>query len=541
MRILHITDFHIDNPTGDKENLREGFYQEFIDRFHSSVSQAGLGKIDLLINTGDFVNIGKTENFDHAKQVLDYTINKFGVESSQVAVAIGNHDFKLKEPGTLAEKRAPFLTFSDGYSPGAFLGETQHSKLFHNNELKVQILIIDNASREDDINEPIVISIHEQDNIIKLVRDHALERDLIVVSHYPMVAFPMAKYPTEDADWVRNHVWKEGFNISDRLSQAKAQGKVVFLCGDGHIPDAFQVANTQFIMTGMLGGNYEKRDFHGKPFFMQTQARIFEFEENSRLWTFNYKPKGFDYDASNGIWNIEESSLRSISESKSTVTEVPSTRTTVLSAPLEFELLERIKKEKLYKLGRFVTSPESTALCWISMNRLFEEQQLFVNLIDKTLDWLAVLNAKSSALIVGVGFYGAMIGAHISVRTAIKNVCLQNEGHDEPLLCDGITNAINAISGVVDVIFISDVVSSGHSILRIIKELEENYQKKIGTKLTANYHSISVISDIKIVRKEFDDKMKSIKTACGSLPMPVVETNQLPDFDILSPRIDLTK
>lgn len=545
MRILHITDFHIDSPEGEKENLREGFYEEFIDNLFSKIKETNNHEVDLIINTGDFINVGKIENYSHAKKVLDYVINKFGVTSKSVAVTIGNHDFKMKEQCSLEEKRKPFVEFSSDYAPGHFIAQTEIAKLYHNQEKKTQILIIDNASREDDVNEPVTTTVKELDAIVKLIRDHNLEKDLIVVSHYPVLLFPLAKYPVEDKDWSKNHVWQTGYNLQDRLSPIKTQGSIIYLCGDGHIPDAFQNGNSKFIMTGMLGGNYANRNHNSKSFHLQIQARIYDTQAPTDLWTYNYKPKGFDFDVANGIWEEEKSPLRIVvNDHKKTDQEKSKSRTTILSEPLEKEIINRIKKEKLYSLGRYVTSPEYNSLSWVSINRLFEEQQLMVSLIDKGVDWLKqIIKDPSKALLIGVDFSGAIIATHLAIRTGITHTCFADHSpfHEESSYISEITRKISTLGNLKDIVIVTDVIASGHSLLKLISEMEEILTNQLGVTTDFHYHSISVISDQTIIREEFDHKIKTIKTACGSLKMPIVKNNALPDIDTLSCRIDFTE
>ncbi|MNL57208.1 hypothetical protein D3C87_1807530 [compost metagenome] len=91
-----------------------------------------------------------------------------------------------------------------------------------------------------------------------------------------------------------------------------------------------------------------------------------------------------------------------------------------------------------------------------------------------------------------------------------------------------------------DIIIVTDVVASGHSVLKIIEDIECGVQSSCSKKIDVKFHSISVISDQSIVRNEFDAKLTTIKTACGKLSMPIVRSEVLPDKEILSPRIDFT-
>lgn len=96
MNILHITDLHLDNFTGDVEFLRNGFYEEYIDRLFLSLEK-GSYTVDYLIITGDFVHVGKVENFKHIETIVNYILKKFSIDRNKVCLCIGNHDYKWKE------------------------------------------------------------------------------------------------------------------------------------------------------------------------------------------------------------------------------------------------------------------------------------------------------------------------------------------------------------------------------------------------------------------------------------------------------------
>ena len=90
MNILHITDLHLDDFKGESEFLREGFYREYINRLFSSLNQKTEHlAVDFLIVTGDFVNIGKTENFKDVEIVVDYISSKFSIDRNNICFSPG--------------------------------------------------------------------------------------------------------------------------------------------------------------------------------------------------------------------------------------------------------------------------------------------------------------------------------------------------------------------------------------------------------------------------------------------------------------------
>ena len=98
MNILHITDLHLDDFKGQHEFLREGFFKEYIDRLHNSITLKNKDLVvDFLIVTGDFVNIGKIENYSGVEEIINYISLKFSINKCNICLSIGNHDYKWKE------------------------------------------------------------------------------------------------------------------------------------------------------------------------------------------------------------------------------------------------------------------------------------------------------------------------------------------------------------------------------------------------------------------------------------------------------------
>ncbi|WP_316799681.1 metallophosphoesterase [Pedobacter frigidisoli] len=549
MRILHITDFHIDSPDNDNENLRTGYYKEFIDNLFYKITEHNLNDIDLIINSGDFVNMGKVENFPHASAVMKYVVEKANLSKTDVAVCLGNHDFKMKVPGTIEEKFSPFDDFAKDFVPGALLKECKRAKLFLSNKKNVQVLIVDNALTELDKNQPINLSLAEMDAIISMTREFAVQsKDLVVVTHYPVINFPMAKYSAEVEGWAKDHVWRDGYNLQHRLGNLRPHGETIFICGDGHIPDAFKTENRAFIMTGVFGGDYTKRHSikggASKSFYIETQARIIDFSEDKPLQvsTFNYKPIAYDYDPGAGNWLYEQSELREISVKVKASPQNVVSKTNILGEPLQKAILDRVRIEKLYKIGRFVTSPETSSFSWVSINRIFENQQIFNTLIDKSVEQINLMIKDSSkTMMLGVDFYGAMIGTHISLRVGSEICCLSSRSvSDENDDLMHILLQRLAQDSYKDIIIVTDVISSGSSVLKIIDEIDTLYKKQTNNELDVKYHSISVIADVKIQRSDFDARVSSILTACRDLRMPIFKTDQLPDVETLPARFNAT-
>src|SRR5687767_2104119 len=93
-QVLHITDLHIRDPKGTTEYLRAGFYEEYLDGLIVTIRPFIDDRLDSIVVTGDFIDAGKTENFEHATKVINYLAAKLRVTAGQVAICNGNHDLR---------------------------------------------------------------------------------------------------------------------------------------------------------------------------------------------------------------------------------------------------------------------------------------------------------------------------------------------------------------------------------------------------------------------------------------------------------------
>lgn len=81
IRILHISDLHY----GKDKNKQDDNIDKFLDDIEKE-------KIDIVIFSGDLVNVGKEENFEEAKKFLQKLLNKLSLGYDSFFISPGNHD-----------------------------------------------------------------------------------------------------------------------------------------------------------------------------------------------------------------------------------------------------------------------------------------------------------------------------------------------------------------------------------------------------------------------------------------------------------------
>jgi hypoxanthine-guanine phosphoribosyltransferase len=564
LRILHITDFHIDNPHGESENLRDGFYREFIDKLVAQIGQNFPGGIDYIMATGDFVNRGKVENFGHASKVLQYLADGLKVPKGKVAICLGNHDYNRdveKEQGPIIARK-PYYDFASQFDFGEEKKKNDNASLLFEPSKKAYLLRLDSTWHSEGTAEPGKLSTKEIDDIInQMVYDVPKDELLVILSHFPMISFPRAKYVTEEKNWEEKHIWKDSNDIVERIVGIRPNSQTLYLFGDGHIPDFTSYSEyAHFIMTGMIGGSYDSRHFineEGQPvsYNKTDEVKIIEFTSEANqpyIYTLSYKPDGYTFSKHKGHWEINKSPARIEASPKAKpqppeeqiriIPEKFDLSTEVISTSVQTEIIERIRNGKLYSLNRHVTSETDVSLGWVSINKLFDNQQILVQCIEKSIDWLSrkitsPLN-ENNTILIGVDFWGSILASQISVRTKIKNFCfaVRGEGkhnsHQETI--EFLKEQITLFPDLKNIIILTDVVSSGNTINKTREKLAE-FVKPITIE---NWVAISIISDAKQARSVEINKFKYIGTFCGELRIPMVNSNDLPDESILPPRLD---
>jgi orotate phosphoribosyltransferase-like protein len=563
LRILHLTDWHIDNPNAVEEKLRKGFFRDYINSLYNEMKAQGKEKIDMLVCSGDFINKGKIENFDHAKQILDFLIFKFNIKPENAILVIGNHDMKVSNHKV--GDRSAYDAFSSKYGlPKKIISE----KLFSIAELpnKTYVLELDSVYNEkEEINNdadnhylirPSQLKDETLDHIVTSVEENILQPNLlIVVTHFPMSLNDRMKQIHEESGWVEKHLWKNGRDIIQRIINNKIDTNIICLYGDGHIDNYWPSSEKHiFFMTGMFGGNYVKRTYQkeGETFSFEktNDAKVIEFVENNlspNIFTFSYYPEGFTYSPQSGSWKMEVGKI--VVEEKTSITypalntapeqDILERKVELISSQIQDTILEFIKAKQLYYFARTKTSEKESSLGWVPISTLFENRELLSGSVEKINEWVSKVSKyenSESCVLIGLGFWGGIFATQLNSRR--NNPCYlvsskrikQNHIYFESI--DYIINQVASFD-IKEIIILTDVISTGNSIL----ELKQRILEKLNIS-SVKFLAVSIISDKNQQRLQKIEEFHKIGSLCIDLPIPVIENDKLPDESIFPVEYD---
>lgn len=559
--ILHLTDFHIDNPKGENELLREGFYQRYIDGFRRAFDANVDTKdipIDAIVITGDFVNGGvQTANFAHAEKVIQYLCQVFNVEPKRVFTCNGNHDIdrSQEKKNEFLEARSLYNNFSSKFGNGVADYTKRFSLISSSN--CIHVLTIDSTINAYGESRPGNLSTPEMDDICNAIKMQNIKNEdlLIVASHHPVHAFlspfgPNPK-PEDEAEWTAKHIWSSASRLFNWLNQ-NMHTPILWLSGDIHTQQQTQVGIIHAVVTGRFGTSTKSPQS-----LSRRHGRLIEISSNHtfKSWIGQSEPTSYVDDQENEQWIlypknhphtltpkhettsdvVHQTHEGKVCESESAKVTQPH-RPTALSELLQAKIIETIKCEHLYLLGRYATSDCKATLAWVPMGDLMNSDDLFphvVSAMSKHLNDSLAEAEKSNSIIIGVDSWGAILASQLSVITGIKNVCIAGRAggstHTSP---ERIGDAIqDKISKLEHVILVSDVIGTGST----LKRVHDDLCKKISTKQKQDikWAVLSVICDEKQDRSETMGFASSNMTACKDLRMPILHRENLPDADIL--------
>lgn len=544
--ILHITDLHLDNFQGTDEHLRKGYYQEFIDELVDQINISGL-IVDSIVVSGDLVNKGKVENLENVKLIIDYLASKLNVNKNQVCFCIGNHDFRYEEEledGSNSEiVRKPFNDFLDAFNNKSIFKNKRFNLIQLENN--VFYLSIDSTLGSHDSKlqgKPGIIGQEEIDEIVsEVLREKIPANSLLLIGcHYPIIPFPSGLPADGEDNWEENHLWKAANALRTRINKIKSINKIWFM-GDCHIPDHIQFEEAFFIMTGRLGGTTkisEVKNISQIP----RQCKIVSFcSESERIpvHTFSFEAATHKDNPNYGIWSFKKGEIRFIKppEDHSSVQTEKNGILQLIHPKTEESILSRINESDLYSFGRFVTSENNTSLGWVNINQLLNSPELLSKIVDESLKFISekLKIDNTSCIIVGLDFWGTIIGSQISVRTGMKNFAIATRGNGQYHSFFELSNNYleYELKNCKEVIFIIDVISCGDTLNKLIGNCCQINDKLL-------FHAISVISNESTLKSENFSRIKSAGTFCEKLKIPVIKNEELPDDDFLPASIDLS-
>jgi len=544
--ILHITDLHLDNFEGTDEHLRKGYFKEYIDGLVEQINISKLS-VNTIVVSGDLVNKGKVGNFQNVEKILEYLADKIDVQKEKICFCIGNHDFKYKDEvqdGSNSEiVRKPYSDFVSNYNHDRVF-ENQRFTLFKIED-SVYYLSIDSTLGSHDSKlqgKPGIIAQEEIDKIMTdVIREKIPSGSLLLIGcHYPIIAFPSGLAADSEDNWEENHLWKSANALRARINDFKAINKIWFM-GDCHIPDHIVFEDAYFIMTGRFGGTTNVKELkHISQ--IPRQCKVISFstaDENFPVHTFSFEPITHKDNPNYGKWTSKEGAVRTIKpkESKPAIVSEEEKVLHLIHTDTEEMILSRILEHDLYSFGRFVTSENNTSLGWVNINQLLNSTELLSNIVEKSLKYISEhikLNISES-IVVGLDFWGTIIGSQISVRTGMKNFAVATRGNGQYHSLFELSNNFleDELRNCKEIIFVIDVISSGDTLNRLI----ENCLK---ININLSFHAISVISNSATIKRENFLQIKSAGTFCEKLKIPVLKNEELPSDEFLPVSVDLS-
>jgi len=531
MEILHITDLHLDNFTGESEFLRKGFYKEYIDRLYNALeNKIKPVKIDYLIVSGDFVNIGKVENYSDVEIILNYILDKFSIDKKNVCFTIGNHDYKWKEldkSDIEKEKKLknPFFKFRNKYN-STFVVEAEHfflSKLDYN----TYYLSID--STWNSLNgSPGQLSVSEEDKLIASLNDNIENNDTLLIGcHFPIISFDSNFLAGEEMDWHNNHVWIKGNTLRDRIKRLNIKN-IVWFHGDVHASDQKVIENEIFVLTSKFGGIADKSE-------QKRQAVLISIDEsNISKIACKYEFPTHGQDQRLGDWDCSElQELRKFKINTTTIN-VNQDELTPFNQEVENEILRLVKERDLYKFGRFHVSEEYISLGWVDINRLMSDKELLNRISDKCYEFISskITSLPEEYLLLGVEIIGGVIASQLSVRLNIKNsiIPVRSKSDHYSEFEFSHSSAFDNINNIKDVILFIDIISTGNTINSLIEEILLRNEK-------INIHVISIITNDIEKKIRSIPKTKSYITFCTKLKIPIIKHSEMPTEEYVVPNL----
>jgi hypoxanthine-guanine phosphoribosyltransferase len=522
-KILHITDLHINNfSTGSDEHLGDGLFHSYIDEMCKKVKEK-YTTVDAIIISGDFVDVGKTDNFSHAAKIIQRIHTNLETNNSKVGVCIGNHDIKctFNETGAdkiiMTEDRTAYKTFSDEYSNG--IGNVFFNDRFSISKIGTDILFLSIDSTLNRDGKNLLVS--------ELKKAKTTDTQLLIIStHYPCVHFYHYPFPV-DKGWHDEHFWNTGEHLRNRINKEISDIKVLWLFGDTHQPAQMQMSTNIYVMSGRFGTTTKSVT----PSVIPRHAQIIHYKHNNEadIAILNHQPSVHTDESQDGVWKFSESDSHKL----------PMFQPELIfdgdSETHEFEktIIQNIVSRDLYSFGRFVINQDEVSLGWVSINQLLNQRDILAPLIKYSKEWILQKRIYTDKLlIIGVNFWGAIIASNLSTMLGCKNICCASRGdsqhHTINLL---LTNekCCELLKATDSILIISDVVASG----RTIHKIHSLFQKNCSGTPMPKFSSISVISDIRQEKKMNLNFLESFGTFCGNLRIPIFKEVDLPPGDVM--------
>lgn len=533
MNILHITDLHLDHFKGENEFLREGFYREYIDRLYASLNQKiNHLTIDYLIISGDFINIGKVENYLEAEIIINYISDKFSIEKKNICFSIGNHDYKWKElktPDIDKEKtlKVPFKEFCDKYNSNYL----EYHDYFFLTKLNDNTYFLSIDSTWNSINgSPGELSISEEDKLITSVGNKIDNNSTLLIGcHFPIISYDNNFLAGEETSWHNNHVWIKGNSLRDRIKRFNTKNTIWFH-GDVHASDQKVINNETFILTSKFGGSPDTSEQRRQAvLILINETNISKIACKYEFPTHNQNLRLGDWESS----DIQE--LRKFIPVEQSKLANPD-KLCSYNQEVENEILRLVKERELYKFGRFHVSDEYISLGWVDINKLMSDKELLNRITDKCYEFIKskITSSNNNTLFLGLEIIGGIIASQLSVRFNIKNsiIPVRSKLKHYSEFEFSHSSAFENITEIKDIVMFIDIISTGNTINSLIEEI-------LSKNAEINIHVVSIITNDIENKINSIPRTKSYTTFCTRLKIPIIKHVEMPDEEYVKPNLKI--
>jgi hypothetical protein len=597
--ILHFSDLHLHDPETDDgpEHLRKKHFDEYIRDLARAVHSEINAPIDCLVITGDFVNIGRFANYEHATEVIKFACKEFKINQKQVVVCPGNHDLIKDDElnGKSDSARAKYRSFESKWA-----NKLADKKNCNKRAALCKIgknlfaLSIDSTlgAKSPFVPGPGAWDKGEsKDAALEWVKRELESEDqlLVVLSHYPVEEFQGTLIADEEEHFIAKHIWINGKELAMRIGNWRAgmNAKTLWLSGDVHVEYRTCCYGIDFVTAGRLGVRAEKGGD------IQTrQAKVIQVtagDAATKVFTFNYKMPGSGMRNAGGRWSVESDFISTKvvsrekafqdSESENTVParalstskkrrktsignqeNVKSTSITTLTNPtvskpissnietldieLESQIIANIADKRLYSVGRFETNETDTSLSWVSIGPLLNTTGILPVTIKAMYQWIGVkLNQAKNptvfekTLFLGMDCWGAVLASQLSILSGAQNFCVASRGSGFHYTAQELISerVIKKVKECRFIVLVHDVVGTGQSLQIIHDQVTSKIDSKETSKIS--WYALSLICDNSRSRNDTSNFLSGHGTACGALRMPILAKSQLPDERVLPPQL----
>lgn len=547
MNILHITDFHIRKPKPTEtdthfEALRVNFYEEYLETAFDIIQE----KIDYIIVTGDLVDRGLVNNFDHVNAIIINFSKKLNVSEDRIFLTNGNHD-TVRDTGDKSE----FINMRNHYDKSKVIISSDARYTIYKINDSIGVLSLDSIGSNHKTGLSEGLGTHLSDKIIQEVKSNCFER-LFVLSHHPAQSYAtqnQAPFDESNPKWSEEHMWPGGGNLLNRLSSTTTVKKAVYwFSGDIHRPEYTIIDQRKHLIVGSSLNSVD-----GLPPAIPPTINILnicEVEDTSELIQIKREHIGFNNTGIAGNWvrstfspsyfgqkiipnEVVEKEIKLPQEETKEIVKINKNNHSLIDKHTENILYKNVADRGLYHFGKFESPHHSTSLGWVSISGMLNDSSLYLKVINglktKVEEIISKKVRKSDCIFLGIDHWGAILAARLGAAMNIRSCCIavndENRAYDSlEVLNDEL---ISVVSKKKMIFTISDVISTGYSVNKVANSSLFNSK--------SNWYAFCIIFDPIQDRGDILSNYSHTYYLCGKISVPVIRKDYLPDEKILKP------